>query len=293
LLFRVLENTTCSCNVTNYKEDASVYPACKIINSAWCQPYEYWNTTLGACKEICGDGKVYVLECDDGNLLNGDGCSSSCTIEPNFICVNGSTTRRSVCSYTAPLELKLTETSKKPNSNTVVFKLAVQPPLTSLSGLPSFKNIISTNLKNSGVDVTYENGSLTITVNYSENIQGKACSIQFAPPNSSSALFAVPESQIIFDVLPENNEAALYFNESTYILKNTTDTTMTVAQGMGLSSMGAGLIVTKSLSLELTSVLQVGFLSLSTVDNLNPILSSLYNLKYMNGYNNMMKEVGL
>lgn len=32
---------------------------------------------------VCGNGKLELCEeCDDGNLLNGDGCSSSCTIEP-------------------------------------------------------------------------------------------------------------------------------------------------------------------------------------------------------------------
>ena len=33
------------------------------------------------CDTVCGDG--YVLgteECDDGNLVNGDGCASNCTI---------------------------------------------------------------------------------------------------------------------------------------------------------------------------------------------------------------------
>ena len=30
------------------------------------------------CDEICGDGKRFILGCDDGNTLNGDGCSSNC-----------------------------------------------------------------------------------------------------------------------------------------------------------------------------------------------------------------------
>lgn len=35
----------------------------------------------GVCVETCGDGDNYNMECDDGNLNNGDGCSSTCTIE--------------------------------------------------------------------------------------------------------------------------------------------------------------------------------------------------------------------
>jgi fibro-slime domain-containing protein len=41
----------------------------------------------GPCPPACGDGIVNGAEaCDDGNLLNSDGCSSACTIEPGFTC---------------------------------------------------------------------------------------------------------------------------------------------------------------------------------------------------------------
>jgi cysteine-rich repeat protein len=37
---------------------------------------------------VCGDGIVKAPEtCDDMNLNGGDGCSASCTVEPNYICV--------------------------------------------------------------------------------------------------------------------------------------------------------------------------------------------------------------
>lgn len=36
----------------------------------------------GSCVEICGDGKNFGLyDCDDGNSIDGDGCSSSCDVE--------------------------------------------------------------------------------------------------------------------------------------------------------------------------------------------------------------------
>ena len=40
------------------------------------------------CEEVCGDGKRFKEEeCDDGNKINGDGCSyPSCLIEKNFAC---------------------------------------------------------------------------------------------------------------------------------------------------------------------------------------------------------------
>jgi cysteine-rich repeat protein len=41
----------------------------------------------------CGDGvRVPGEECDDGNIVSGDGCSWKCTIEPGYICRGGNTT---------------------------------------------------------------------------------------------------------------------------------------------------------------------------------------------------------
>src|SRR5690606_8494206 len=39
------------------------------------------------CTSSCGDGlTIGDEECDDGNATNGDGCSSTCTQEPGYIC---------------------------------------------------------------------------------------------------------------------------------------------------------------------------------------------------------------
>ena len=39
------------------------------------------------CSTVCGDSIVIGSEeCDDGNSINGDGCSSNCSIENNFAC---------------------------------------------------------------------------------------------------------------------------------------------------------------------------------------------------------------
>ncbi|CDW72739.1 UNKNOWN [Stylonychia lemnae] len=54
--------------------------------------------TITGCVEICGDGYNYgYMQCDDGNLLNGDGCSSACTIEKGFKCTSGSKYTPSIC----------------------------------------------------------------------------------------------------------------------------------------------------------------------------------------------------
>jgi len=42
------------------------------------------------CGSNCGDGmRTEMEECDDGNLLNKDGCSSRCTVETGYVCYIG------------------------------------------------------------------------------------------------------------------------------------------------------------------------------------------------------------
>ncbi len=39
--------------------------------------------------EICGDGiNLGLVECDDGNNIDGDGCSSDCEVESGYKCTN-------------------------------------------------------------------------------------------------------------------------------------------------------------------------------------------------------------
>ena len=50
-------------------------------------------TTWKAIHERCGDGvRGRDEDCDDGNSRNGDGCSSDCTVEKDYVCVGGNLT---------------------------------------------------------------------------------------------------------------------------------------------------------------------------------------------------------
>jgi cysteine-rich repeat protein len=49
-------------------------------------------------REICGDGHdLHYYGCDDGNLVNGDGCSSVCAIEAGWDCDYGDYFHADVC----------------------------------------------------------------------------------------------------------------------------------------------------------------------------------------------------
>ena len=55
------------------------------------------------CSEICGDGlNLGEYECDDGNLVDGDGCSSLCKFEEGFICHGGNNISPDKCKDIRP-----------------------------------------------------------------------------------------------------------------------------------------------------------------------------------------------
>ena len=51
------------------------------------------------CETNCGDGRKVFLaeECDDGNKEDGDGCSSSCQVEPGYVCEGGGDWEKDTC----------------------------------------------------------------------------------------------------------------------------------------------------------------------------------------------------
>ena len=67
-----------------------------------CRPEFNYDVSSQLCIEHCGDGKRFVLECDDGNNVDGDGCSFDCMIEPGFTCRGGSPNAADSCIIHLP-----------------------------------------------------------------------------------------------------------------------------------------------------------------------------------------------
>jgi cysteine-rich repeat protein len=77
-----------------------------------CQPGFYLDFASSLCLEVCGDAKRFTSACDDGNNVNGDGCSSDCKVEVGFSCAGGSPNSKDSCSKTLPQALKFTSTGQ-------------------------------------------------------------------------------------------------------------------------------------------------------------------------------------
>eukprot|EP00960_Hanusia_phi_P075338 768408-Hanusia_phi.AAC.1 len=104
------------------------------------QPFKDGNAT---CPALCGDGLKLPLEgCDDGNVVDGDGCSSSCKIEAGALCSFASAPAftctpapqgPSSCFFPRFNYVKLFESSSFPGGqNTIYFCFRANKPLVSM-----------------------------------------------------------------------------------------------------------------------------------------------------------------
>ena len=77
---------------------------CTVDDSYTCSRAANTAATPDTCSHRCGNGALdsqggYTEECDDGGTANGDGCSSSCSVEANWTCarVDNSVSNPDVC----------------------------------------------------------------------------------------------------------------------------------------------------------------------------------------------------
>lgn len=126
------------------------------------------------CVELCGDGTLLVLACDDGNIVNGDGCSDQCKIEPDFVCDTLGYNTPSVCRLDTVVELGNTVINKVAGKNELVFAIEISPRSNvyndfNLSEILHFRGGL---LDISQAYYDEETGQLMITAGYSADIEG-------------------------------------------------------------------------------------------------------------------------
>lgn len=77
--FRILVGNECQCDSYNYVE-STTGPMCNQIDSNLCLRGYFKVQSTNQCVEVCGDGWKLQYDCDDGNLINTDGCSNACHV---------------------------------------------------------------------------------------------------------------------------------------------------------------------------------------------------------------------
>jgi cysteine-rich repeat protein len=284
-LSRSIAGTSCPCNTGLFDIGLAV------CYSSNCN-VGYAPNATGVCQEICGDGFLYILPCDDGNTLSGDGCSSTCEVETNYTCQGGSPTSASICSYNQPITLKLVSTIKNLTSNIVYFTIQIQPTMPALKGL-NFSSVLSCNLTGASLDYVYDSttGLLMVAAAYTSSIQSQDVKLQFIPSVSSSSpyFFATPPSSFSFVVNPQNNLAATSLDNNVYSGVHTFDILWQVLLYLALAGMLLAMFTSRFIGVEMVGVVQIAFIGLCMIDYLQPLISPMTKMFPINFVNSALQ----
>lgn len=156
------------------------------------------------CQEICGDGLSYAKSkqilpfqnseinlkssiseiCDDGNVNNGDGCSSDCKVEPFFKCYRANFSTPDVCWDTRPFNISLYSVPGKEEE--IVIMIDGGKRRIKKYGEGELRKKIEVNitdlddkLYNTEFDYDEKKGTIIIRFNYSASITGGRMRIKF------------------------------------------------------------------------------------------------------------------
>lgn len=88
------------CEDTNKRNGDGCSSTCKVEPGWFCELD--FNTGFDTCSELCGDGRIFYrspfMMCDDGNSVDGDGCSLDCSVEDGWTCAGGNGSTPDTCN---------------------------------------------------------------------------------------------------------------------------------------------------------------------------------------------------
>ena len=135
------------------------------------------------CTEKCGDGVKFVVECDDGNTVGGDGCSAGCVVETNYTCAEKTKSSPSVCGYNKEIVFSVGTVVVNNVSFTVSVTVTMTPTLPWMNTF----NFSTLTVNDTDVNITsflYSAGTLTLNLKYSDNSDGNTILFTFQSPNT-------------------------------------------------------------------------------------------------------------
>lgn len=177
--------------------------------TCYCDQY-FTDVGVTLCADICGDGRAVTSQCDDGNTISGDGCSSTCVKETNWTCIP-TATFFSNCYFTGNVSIIVSKVYKEEFSNDVRFYLNVTPWVDSMSWVSS-NLVFDTNasIDASASSYYYDSGYLVYKVRYNKDLAGQYIRIDLKP--SLSGLYSqMPPANITFQVKTGNAFKLLYY----------------------------------------------------------------------------------
>jgi cysteine-rich repeat protein len=266
-----ISNATCVVDCSSISQCS----LCTLVSSrAYCMNCSVnYIVEGGGCVGKCGDGVVVTGEgCDDGNLQDNDGCSSSCKQEAYFSCTSATAGATSTCSLSGiGLEYDYTIKVKTGNAFTSYFK--VTPNIQMMKVIKWIDGVSFTNQGITAASCNYDasTGKLSITSSYSEDFSSNTpVQFSFNYGMMSNLLTSIPASTHSQSLVTQNNLALQYYSDSTYQLAAFIQYFSLLLAGIAWLMLLAGYACGKLIVLEHIAVLQVAYLCLQTVHEASP-----------------------
>lgn len=189
-----------------------------------------------------------------------------------------------MCSYNQPFTVRVLDQYKNLTANSLDVTLQLTPLLQYFDQL-NFLSIVSSNLNGASLSCSYlGKGVVVVHIAYAQSLQNESASLYFTP-SSSSQFFAVPISTVQFDVNPNNNVPAVFYDTPLYDEANTIGILSMVVAGLGLVGFLLGLYMSKFIGVELTGVVQLSFIALMSLELMHPLIAPLSQLTLSSGIN--------
>lgn len=233
------------------------------------------------CYEICGDGLIFDLPCDDSNTVSGDGCSETCQIEPYFTCTN----TPSVCVLNVYFTLTQQSIIKDPTTNTAIITYLVSPNVSQLTTV-NISEAFKSSLPMSSFDASYNllTAQMTVKLSYPASVQDATTTLTFDPTIFNLFSGVIP-TELVVTFQANNNLAFAYYSDSEYSGAKILGYVFYVMAGLALASFIALLPFNKLISVEIMAVMQASFIGIILVKDVPVMLSAFKNIFFLNGYN--------
>lgn len=152
----------------------------------------------------------------------------------------------------------------------------------------------NTTLFNDYQVIRNNDGTVSIYANYNMDIHDINITVEMNPSLSGSPVLSRANTLYkSFSVVPKDNEAALYYNDDTYKMANVISLLSVIIGAAYILFFIIGMFSLKLIGIEMMGVIQISYLSLMCLTQMNPCFKALTNIWFVNGFSyfNMDKTI--
>ena len=236
------------------------------------------------CVSTCGDSKKTAGEgCDDGNTASGDGCSSSCLVETNWACFNGSVTTASVCLINNTFTMTVKYVRRVLTGNIMKVGIKIEPKYDQFTQI-NFKDYFTSDVPSTNYNATYVDGLLILDFEYDRTIEGEdfTALMVLNPAIFYNANVAV--------AIPASGMNAQLTYDSYYQANYPLQIIVIVLDVLAVLVLFASVLSERMIGIEMIQTLQSCLFLQMVVKTLPSSLAPLSNLQYSNGYNDIYTD---